>query len=282
VKRTLLALSILALAPAAFGQARDTQTGVVGQPHVAPEAPWGGAAQVLFSNGPIITGTGNGAGGANTSQLQGGDGSAGFNCNGALPARIADDFVVPAGQTWVVDQVTVFAYQTGSSTTSTFTGGSLEIRTAAPPGGAVVFGDDTTNRLAGSAFTNIYRLFSTDPLTGTARPIMANTLDTGGLTLGPGTYWINVGLTGSLASGPWCVPVTSTNVGAQAGNALQFFSGAWNPVVDGSTGQQKAQAFLVEGTFVVPAPAPVNNPLALILLGLALFGVGAFAVSRRV
>lgn len=29
-------------------------------------------------------------------------------------------------------------------------------------------------------------------------------------------------------------------------------------------------------------PAPVNNPMALILLGLALFGVGAFAVSRRV
>lgn len=29
-------------------------------------------------------------------------------------------------------------------------------------------------------------------------------------------------------------------------------------------------------------PAPVNNPMALILLGFALFGVGAFAVSRRV
>jgi hypothetical protein len=275
VKRTLLALSILALAPAAFGQARDTEILGPGPAHSTPEAMWGGAAQVLFNNGPIITGTGNGAGGANTSAIAAPGTLFGFGCQQVNGNRVADDFTIPAGQTWVINQITTFQYQTGSTTTSTFTGGSLRIWTGTPGTGSVIFGDDTTNRLTSSAFTNIYRVTSTT-LTNTQRPIMANSLDVGGLTLGAGTYWIDVSYSGSLASGPWCPPVTPGT-----GNALQSLAGAaFAPALDGAA--QQALPFLVEGTFVVPAPAPVNNPLALILLGLALFGVGAFAVSRRV
>ncbi len=60
--------------------------------------------------------------------------------------------------------MTFFGYQTGSTTTSTFTGVRVRIvsfsgdlagqpRDAAP----VVFGDLTTNRFASTAFTNAYR-----------------------------------------------------------------------------------------------------------------------------
>lgn len=274
MKRTLLALSIFAVAPAAFAQAVDNQAAGPGPAYTAPEATWGGAAQVLFNNGPLITGIGNGAGGANTSAIELPGTLFGFGCQGNLGNRMADDFTIPAGETWVINQVTTFQYQTGSTTTSTFTGGTLRIWTGTPGTGSVIFGDDTTNRLTSSAFSNIFRVSTT--LTDTARPIMANTLDVGALTLGGGTYWVDVAFTGSLASGPWCPPVTPGT-----GNALQSLAGgAFAPALDGAA--QKALPFLVEGTFIVPAPAPVNNPLALILLGLALFGVGAFAVSRRV
>ncbi len=275
MKRTLLALSILAAAPAAFAQAVDNVPGGPGPAYQAPEAVWGGAAQVLFNNGPLITGTGNGAGGANTSAIEEPGTLFGFGCQGNLGNRMADDFTIPAGQTWVINQITTFQYQTGSTTTSSFTGGTLRIWTGTPGTGSVIFGDDTTNRLVDSAFTNIFRVTNTT-LTSTSRPIMANALDVGGLTLGGGTYWVDVAFTGSLASGPWCPPVTPG-----AGNALQSLAGAaFAPALDGAA--QKALPFVIEGTFIVPAPAPVNNPMALILLGLALFGVGAFAVSRRV
>lgn len=281
MQRTLLALSILAAAPAAFAQAVDTVPGGPGPAYQAPEAVWGGAAQVLFNNGPLITGVGNGAGGANTSALATlatpPENTLGFGCQQVNGNRMADDFTIPAGQTWVIDQITTFQYQTGSTTTSTMTGGTLRIWTGTPGTGTVIFGDDTTNRLVDTAFTNIFRVTDTT-LTATNRPIMANALDVGGLTLGAGTYWIDVAFSGSLASGPWCPPVTPGT-----GNALQSLAGgAFNPAQDSGSLAQKALPFLVEGTFVVPAPAPVNNPLALILLGLALFGVGAFAVSRRV
>jgi len=70
------------------------------------------------------------------------------------------------------------------------------------------FGDTTTNRLLHSEFSNIYR--SRKRRTEiTSRPIMRNVVSAG-VTLGPGTYWIDWQTDGSLGSGPWVPPVTIT------------------------------------------------------------------------
>ena len=48
---------------------------------------------------------------------------------------------------WFIQTITFFAYQTGSTTTSTMTGVNLQIWDGPPdnPGSAVVWGDTTTN-----------------------------------------------------------------------------------------------------------------------------------------
>ncbi len=82
----------------------------------------------LYNNGSLINSPGTGPGGTDQSILQ--TTSLGMNTLGAgvqfsLGNRIADDFVVPA--TWNVANITVYAYQTGSTKTSTMTAGYLQI-----------------------------------------------------------------------------------------------------------------------------------------------------------
>ncbi len=76
--------------------------------------------------------------------------------------RVADDFTV-GGSGWLIGNITFFGYQTGSTTTSTFTAVNLRIWDGPPNVGTsmVVFGDTTTNRLVSSTWTNIYRVLDT-------------------------------------------------------------------------------------------------------------------------
>ncbi len=53
----------------------------------------------------------------------------------------------------------------------------------------MIWGDLTTNRLASTAWSNIYRVTDTT-LTTTNRPIMAD-IATIGTTLAAGTYWLD-------------------------------------------------------------------------------------------
>jgi len=228
---------------------------------------------VLVDNGPYITGLGNGAGGAHTSVIETGYGSYGFNTNlsFANAFMIADDFTVPAGEYWDLTQVIWPAYQTGSGQTSTFTGAYVGIFNGNPAlGGTLLHGDESTNRLLSSTFSGVYRV-SSSAQTDSTRPIMLNAIDLSFLpnALGPGTYWIAIGLTGSLPSGPWTIPVVPHR---DADNAQQRNSGIWGPI-DGSTTAEGVQVqdipFILEG-IVVPEPA-----------GLALLALGVVVWRRR-
>ena len=157
---------------------------------------------------------------------------------------MADDFTIPAGETWQIDEVITFAYQTGSTTTSTINDVRIQIWDGSPmSGGTVVWGDLTTNRLASSTWGNIYRTTGTAP-TNTDRPVMLVTSNIG-TTLTEGTYWIQWQLGGTLASGPWCPPVTILGV-AVTGDALQFASGAWAPALNGTS--PNGAPFILVGT----------------------------------
>ncbi|MEI2690136.1 MAG: hypothetical protein V9H69_10695 [Anaerolineae bacterium] len=92
--------------------------------------------------------------------------------------RVADDFTVPAGG-WNVASITFFAYQTGSTTASTINAVNVRIWDGPPnAGGTVIWGDTTTNRLASSAWSNIYRVLDS-ALTNSQRPIMADVATVG-------------------------------------------------------------------------------------------------------
>ncbi|HEX8297523.1 MAG TPA: hypothetical protein VF594_00065, partial [Rubricoccaceae bacterium] len=210
---------------------------------------------LLYDNGPFQTGTGNGAGGGNTSSIGAyGSTNFGFGHNAAAPVYVADDFVVPAGG-WTLSDMQFFTYQTGgNATTSSITGLFVQIWNGRPgeAGSTVVFGDLTTNRLASSVFTGTYRVTSTT-LTNATRPIYRNTA-TLNTVLAPGTYWVQWGTTGTIASGPWTPPVTTNDATPPAGNAIQFINGAWATLLDGGDG-----TVANPGTITVALPFIVNG-----------------------
>ena len=131
--------------------------------------------------------------------------------------RCADDFVVPVGQTWTINNVIVFGYQTGS-VANPFVGANLRIWNGRPgdAGATVVFGDTTTNRMGAVVDSTYYRVGNTlggaggvaAAATGTTRKIWSITLTVSpGLALTSGNYWIDFQLDGG-ASGNFCPLVT--------------------------------------------------------------------------
>jgi len=219
---------------------------------------------VLYNNGPVVNVVGGGPGGADGSVLQS---SISLNVYGFAhqvsgPFRVADDFTNTA--TWMVDSIKFFAYQTGSSTTSTFTSYNFQIWNGEPgqPGSTVVFGDNTTNKMIATRWTGAYRYLDTSP--GTTRPIMENVVS-GGFILTPGTYWVDWQCAGTVASGPWVPPITITGT-TITGNAMQQATGVWGWLKDSSSATNifpQGLPFIIYGNIAdagVLAPFNLNLP----------------------
>lgn len=228
---------------------------------VAESVPRASRQDVLFDNGPLRTGVGDGPGGADSSLLQ--NSTLGLTTLGANVAqfqggpqfRMADDFTVD--DTWLLDGFTFFVYQTGSPPTSTITGVNLRIWDGDPAnGGTVIFGDTSTNRLRSTAFTGMYRYSETT--VGTARPVMSVEADVAGLVLEPGTYYVDVQFEGSLTSGPWLPPITIIGE-TTTGNAQQLTDTGWGPFTDSGAGTAQGMPFEIRGSTsqcIVPAEVP--------------------------
>lgn len=288
------ALSALILvAPGLADQARDdfnpaevaTNNPATAGPIVLPDGP-----TVLYDNGPLVNSPGTGSGGADESILQGGTlghTTIGFGHQVLNGNRMADDFTITDPGGWDIDTFTFFAYQTGSTTTSTMTAVNMRISDAMPPGGSVVFGDTTTNVMTSTGWTNIFRVTDTT-LGATNRPVMANTVTLASpLHLDPGTYWIDWQTDGSLASGPWAPPIT-INGQASTGNGLQSLAdngATFAPALDGgANADQQGFPFIIEGVIAGGGTPVIEVPTmertGLIVLALLLAGA-AFLVVRR-
>lgn len=205
------------------------------------------AQTVLFDNGPLVNSPGAGAGGANVSNLHDGLGSYGAGHAVSSGFKVADDFTVPASG-WTIDSLVFFAYQTGSTTTSTINAVKIGIWDASPATGTIVYGDTGVSALSSSYWSGIYRTTETT-LTDVARPIMRNIVNTPGLSLNAGTYFISWQTGGTLASGPWAPPITINGV-TTTGNALQFnpATPGWAPLADGTlTTEFQGLPFLIYG-----------------------------------
>lgn len=162
-------------------------------------------------------------------------------------SRLADNFTIPAGQTWVITSVTTYGYRNNwTNHSSPYAGASLRVWKGRPDdaGSTVIFGDTTTNRLLSSTATNIYRISNSQvPSPGiapvTTRRVWENKLSIApSLTLGPGTYWIDFDFSNfdNNVQDHFVPSVTVLNQRTQAGwNArrLQLSTGTWADVLDG-------------------------------------------------
>ncbi|MDD3875544.1 MAG: HYR domain-containing protein [Bacteroidales bacterium] len=217
---------------------------------------------LLYDNGPLVNSPGTGSGGADESMLQNnslGMSTIGYGVQLGMNNRCADQFTITDPTGWTLQDLKLYCYQTNSTTTSTIDHVNLIIWDGMPGSSNIVFGDNSTNRLTNSVFSNIYRVTETT-IGNTARPIMENTVDLGGLSLAPGTYYLDWQIGGTLASGPWQPPVTISGQ-TTTGDGLQSISGSpFSQVVDmGGQGLPFKLTGFVNGIYVVTAP---NDPAA--------------------
>lgn len=247
MKQIFAILFSLAIGFSSFAQQSDDCIGCPAQslkPSVHQD--FGYEKALLYDNGGFITNGLNPAD-ADSSVLQGTNSTLGTGMNMGTGYAPADDFTISSGS-WQIDSIAFFNYQTGSTTTSSMTAIYVRIWEGSPmSGGTIVWGDTTTNLLETSYFTNVYRGSST--AWTTTRPIMRTVANTSGLTLDANTYWVEVQGSGSIASGPWGVPVTISGVEA-SGDALQRQLTTWVALADLGSTQPLGLAFVVYGSVI--------------------------------
>jgi hypothetical protein len=213
-------------------------------PPVVNTTTGGTLAPFLYNNGPFITGTGNGVGGADTSSIEATFNTYGYGCQQSVGNRVADDFVVPAGQNWTLSKLHWRSYQTGAPTTGTINGIQVNIWNATPTTGGTPLWSSAANVFVSKTWTNVYRVISAP---GDAQRAIQDVIAdlTGSPVLGPGTYWVDVSLTGTLASGPWSNP-TVPHAGTD--NGRQFTTaGGWAAIIDATAGLPQDFPYILEG-----------------------------------
>lgn len=166
-----------------------------------------------------------------------------------------------------LSEIEVYAYQTGSTTTSTFTALYVRIYNGNPiEDGTVIWGDADANIMTATAFTGCYR-GSDEATTTTNRPIMSVTASGLDIQLEPGTYWVTYALTGTESNGPWTVPHAVPGIG-NTGNGVQYSpnSSDWLWLKDSGTYGDYSPAFRIVGSMV---PSVVGDTI-----GVAVFRNG--------
>jgi len=247
----LAIVATLGLATVAAGQAREVigmpEPPVVGAP--APPGPVWHPEALLYDNGPLLTHP-NGCPVStwiDASRLQTNltMNTLGFGHQIANSNSVADDFTVAAAAGWHISTITFFGYQT-SSTSPSINDVRVRIWNGAPNGGgAIVWGDLTTNRISGAATIGTLQRDSETTNCGNNRPIQV-VVATINADFAVGTYWVEWSEGGTGASGPWAPPITILGQ-TTTGNGLQNLAGTWGPANDGGTSTQQGLPFVIDG-----------------------------------
>jgi hypothetical protein len=170
--------------------------------------------------------------------------------------RTADDFTVPAGETWVIDRISVTgAYEAEPMPRSA---GSASPRRAPAPQVSVFIYPDAGGQPAPA-------LHAEAGVGASGGPNYAVAL-TGAPELAPGTYWVTVQQDGAGPAGFWSWGTSTT----LSGNPAQWFSAAdaecagsstWLPRLDCWPGTNPDQAFRLEGTRTVEDSDPPETTI---------------------
>tara|TARA_A100000171_G_scaffold50980_1_gene63816 strand:- start:2526 stop:5489 length:2964 start_codon:yes stop_codon:yes gene_type:complete len=147
--------------------------------------------------------------------------------------RIAEDIIL--ADDYDITSMDFFAYQSFTPTAPpTIDAINVQIWDGDPSLGtsSVIYGDATTNVLTSVVWSGAYRQLESSP--NTDRAIHRITVETPGLSLAAGTYWVDWQIGGTAASGPWQPPVAILGQ-TTTGNAMQSIGGVWAPLEDGGT-----------------------------------------------
>lgn len=161
---------------------------------------------------------------------------------------VADDFTIPANETWTFDTVLLYGYQIINNTNSIVTDCYLQIYDGSPgAGGMLIWGDTVTNRLVQSSFTGIYRVASSN-VNSTDRPIVSLKLHLSPApALTAGTYWfvwsVRTPLSNVVSAFPKVLPFRE-NPADQ--NARMRFYGYWENVID--NGEKVGFNMIIKGS----------------------------------
>jgi hypothetical protein len=216
-------------------------------------------AATIYSNGPVVP-----AGGV--SVIDPGSTTYGLGVNSAAGVRLAEDFTIGAGQSWTIQSINFFSYQTGA-TTFPLTSATWSIMSGDVNTGTVMASGTTALTNDGQVGFRV----SATTLTDTSRRIWSANADVTDFTLASGSYWLRWSLTGSTSfTGPWAPP---TSDGA-TGNAMQDNNtGTFIPATDATTGVSFTLPFVLNGVVTaVPEPTEVSMLVA---------GLGLLALVRR-
>ena len=220
----------------------------------------------------FVTDPGAMSNGADASWIKGSQSTYGPGAQHTTGNIVADDFTLDAATT--ITEIEVYGYQTGSTTTSTFTGLYAVIYDGNPMnGGQIVWGDMNANIMTSTSFTNAYR-GSDAASTGTTRPIMALTASNLNIQLAAGTYYLAWNMAGSGSSGPWAQPEAMPTIG-NTGDGVQYLasSSAWQNLTDTGAGTQYGVAFKLVGE---GGSGPTPGPAAEGVLGAMVFRDGEY------
>lgn len=243
-------------------------------------------AQQIFTNGPISTGgtsTSNATApaGYTWSELQTPNttlGSSGYYITaGTTDFALADEFVVPTGETWTISTVDFFGYQTGyAGTTIPIDALRVRIWNGDPSlsTSAVVFGNMTASVLnnAGSSEAFVYRISST---VGTTRKIWKFNANIN-TTLTAGTYWIEFQVHAINDGALFVPPITILNTLSSSNwNGKIRNAATWGNLADGGSTNTLAIPFNLNGTVLANDsfeftssvsifPNPTSNTLTIV------------------
>lgn len=161
---------------------------------------------------------------------------------------LAEDFQVPSGEKWKIDNFYFYTYQTGfSGTTFPVNEFYFEIYSSDPSvaGAVKVYGDITTNRYVSAEDAKMYRILQGEA-DNLSRKIYKMKIQAGDLNLSSGTYWIKWGSKTSNATIHFYPQLPhQPNV---VNNAKQFLfsNSTWIAMQDG--GQALSMPFEITGT----------------------------------
>ena len=211
---------------------------------------------VFYANGPFATGTTSRSGvvapaGTQWSEVSNDLGSTtatnttlGFGCQRVGTTtnnRCADDFIVPAGDTFTVTKVIAYAYQTGyAGVPSPVVDANVQIWNGRPgdPGAVVVAGNPTSLPFT-SLNVPLHRIANSGPplntVPGLTRRIWENTISLEApAVLTPGTYWVDFQIDTGATTGNFAPPVTITGFRTVPGwNGRQFLgTTGWQDLLD--------------------------------------------------
>ncbi len=190
--------------------------------------------ELLYENGPIITHPGDGPEGSDYSAIQTeiGQQASSYVIRGQVGDRMADEFVVPDGQTWQVESASIYTIVSDNPDLLQFMG--IQIWDGPPnvQGSSVIWGDIDKNVLLENSFSGVYRGNDIQPRI-IQQPI-TKTIGAVSAVLVPGTYWIDFSIdTSQFESPPTVIPVNILGEpGKPDANAVWRRQGSWSPLID--------------------------------------------------